>query len=148
MRGEHLLHVLLDLFTHLSWRSDRHNMGFQHVLKKKHLHEYIRVSSSPDKPSLYMYTFRLCGPSVVFQILYLFLLLFKIILRPRFEYCIQTRVSRHKNNTDKLERIRRRTTKLIQEMRDLRYDERQHDCGRTCLEMRRLSGHQIDFLKY
>ena len=143
MRGEHLLHVLLDLFTPLSWRSDRHNMGFQHVLKKKtptRIHK--RVFFSRQAVSLYVYIQTLRSICSFSNIIPIFTF---VLLRPRLEYCVR---SRHKNDTDKLERIRRRTTKLIQELRDLRHDKRQHDCGRTCLEMRRLSGHQIDFLKY
>ena len=46
-----------------------------------------------------------------------------------------------------LEKIQRRATKLIPELRDLRYEERQKECGLTTLETRRLRGDQIEVFK-
>ena len=52
-----------------------------------------------------------------------------------------------KKDTDKLERIQRRTTKMIPELRDLRYESRLLQCGLTTLETRRLRGDQIEVFK-
>ena len=46
-----------------------------------------------------------------------------------------------------LEQIRRRATKLIPELRDIRYEERLKECGLTTLETRRLRGDQIEVFK-
>ena len=46
-----------------------------------------------------------------------------------------------------LEKIQRRATKLIPELRDLRYEERLKECGLTTLETRRLRGNQIEVFK-
>ena len=46
-----------------------------------------------------------------------------------------------------LEKIQRRATKLIPELRDLRYEERLKECGLTTLEMQRLRGDQIEVFK-
>ena len=46
-----------------------------------------------------------------------------------------------------LERIQRRATKIIPELRDLDYEERLKACGLTTLETRRLRGDQIQVFK-
>ena len=48
---------------------------------------------------------------------------------------------------DTLQRIQRRATKIIPELRDLTYEERLKECGLTTLETRRLSGDQIEVFK-
>ena len=47
--------------------------------------------------------------------------LYKAIVRPHLEYSIQARRPYRKKDTDKLERIQRRATKIIAELRDLSY---------------------------
>ena len=44
-------------------------------------------------------------------------------------------------------KIQRRATKLIPELRDLRYEERLKECGLTTLETRILRGDQIEVFK-
>ena len=51
-----------------------------------------------------------------------------------------------KKDIDKLERIQRRTTKMIPELRDLSYESRLLQCGLT-LETRILRGDQIEVFK-
>ena len=46
-----------------------------------------------------------------------------------------------------LERIQRRATKMIPELRDLIYEERLKECGLTILETRRLIGDKIEVFK-
>ena len=45
---------------------------------------------------------------------------------------------------DMLDKIQRRATKLIPELRDLRYEERLKECGLTTIETSRLRGDQIE----
>ena len=71
--------------------------------------------------------------------------LYKAIVIPHLEYCIQ---AHHKKDIVTLERIQRRATKIIPELRDLSYEERLKECGLTTLETRRLRGDQIEFLRY
>ena len=72
--------------------------------------------------------------------------LYKAIVRPHLEYCIQAWRSYRKKDIDTLERIQRRATKMIPELRDLSYEEHLKECGLTTLETRRLRGDQ--FLRY
>ena len=46
-----------------------------------------------------------------------------------------------------LERIQRRATKLIQELRDLSYERRIKECGLTIIETRRLKRDTIEVSK-
>ena len=70
--------------------------------------------------------------------------LYKAIVRPHLEYCIQ---AYRKKDMDKLERIQRRATKMIPELRDFIYESRLLQCGLTTQETRRLRGDQIEVFK-
>ena len=74
--------------------------------------------------------------------------LYKAIVRPHLEYCIQAwRLYYRKKDIDTLERIQRRATKMIPELRDLCYEERMIECGLTTPETKRLRGDQIEVFK-
>ena len=73
----------------------------------------------------------------------LIVLLFKAIVRPHLEYCIQAYNPHLRKDIYMLEKIQRRATKLIPGLRYLRYEERLNECGLTTLETQRLRGDQI-----
>ena len=59
--------------------------------------------------------------------------MYKAIVRPHLEYCIQAWRPYRKKDMDKLERIQLRATKMIPELRDLSYESRLLQCGLTTL---------------
>ena len=62
--------------------------------------------------------------------------LYKAMVRPHFEYCIQA-WRPYCKDIDKLERIQRRAIKMITELRDFSYKSRLLECGLTTLATRR-----------
>ena len=64
--------------------------------------------------------------------------LYKTIVRPHLEYCIQAWRPYRKKDIDMLERVQRRATKMIQKLRNISYEMRLKKCGLTTLETRRL----------
>ena len=73
--------------------------------------------------------------------------LYKAIVRPHLEYCIQAWRLYRKKDIDKLERIQRRATKMNPELRYLSYESRLLQCGLTTLETRILRGDQVEVFK-
>ena len=70
--------------------------------------------------------------------------LYKAIVRTHLEYCIQAWRPYRKKNIDNLERIQRRATKMIPELRYLSYESRLLQCVLKTLETMRLRGDQIE----
>ena len=71
--------------------------------------------------------------------------LYKAIIIPHLH--IQVWEIYHKKDIETLQRIQRRATKIIPELRDLCYEERLKECGITTLETRRLRGDHIEIFK-
>ena len=77
----------------------------------------------------------------------MFLPLYKSVVRPRLEYCIQAWSSYTQRDINKLEQVQRRTSKLVPDIADLPYEERFACLGLTTLEQRRLRGNIIQTYK-
>ena len=73
--------------------------------------------------------------------------LYKAIVRPHLKYCIQAWRPYQKKDIEKIERIQRRATKLIPELKHLSYERRLLECRLTTLETRRLRVDLIEVFK-
>ena len=61
------------------------------------------------------------------------------LVRPHLECCIQMWSPQNRRDTDLLECIQKRATKMIQEMKHLPYEDRLKELGLFILERRRFS---------
>ena len=82
--------------------------------------------------------------NIVYKEKELIIPLYKTIVRPNLEYCIQAWRPHRKKGIDMLERVQRRATKMIQHLRNINYEMHLKECGLTTLETRRLRGDQIE----
>ena len=79
--------------------------------------------------------------NIVYKEKELIIPLYKTIVRPHLEYCIQAWRPYCKKE------VQRRATKIIQKLRNISYEMRLKECGLTTLETRRLRGDQIEVFK-
>lgn len=73
--------------------------------------------------------------------------LYKALVRPKLEYCVQAWCPYLKKNIDNLEKVQHRATKMIEECKHLKYEERLIQTGLTTLEERRTRGDLIEVFK-
>ena len=85
--------------------------------------------------------------NIVYKEKELIIPLYKTIVRPHLEYCIQAWRPYRKKDIYMLERVQRRATKMIPKLRNISYEMRLKECGLTTLETRRLRGDQIEVFK-
>ena len=71
--------------------------------------------------------------NIVYKEKELIISLYKKIVRPHLEYCIQAWRPYRKNDIDILESVQRRATKMIQKLRNISYEMRLKECGLTTL---------------
>jgi ribonuclease P/MRP protein subunit RPP40 len=78
---------------------------------------------------------------------YIMLRLYKSLVRPHLEYCVQTWSPYYQKDIDLLEKVQRRFTRMIPELSHLTYEQRLSALNLTSLETRRLRGDLIETFK-
>ena len=73
--------------------------------------------------------------------------LYKSIVRPHIDYCIQAWRPHHASDIVMLERIQKRATRMIEECKGMAYTQRLNMCILTTLETRRLRADLIEVYK-
>jgi hypothetical protein len=73
--------------------------------------------------------------------------LYKSLVRPLLDYCVQAWRPYRKKDIDLLERVQKRATRMVEECKGLDYEERLRRLGLTTLETRRLRADLVEVYK-
>ena len=73
--------------------------------------------------------------------------LYKALVRPHIEYCVQAWRPYYQKDVDNLEKIQRRANRMMEELREMEYEERLRQTRLVTLEARRTRADIIEVFK-
>ena len=85
--------------------------------------------------------------NVVSRNKYVITKLYKALVRPKLEYCVQAWRPYLKKDINKLEQVQHRATRMISELKGMKYEDRLKSTGLTTLEERRNRGDMLEVYK-
>jgi len=113
-----------------------------------YVHRSLKVGSQVDKVVKKAYgVLAFIGRGIEFRSRNVMLQLYKTLVRPHLEYCVQFWSPHYKKDVEALERVQRRFTRMLPGMEGRSYEERLRDLRLFSLERRRLRGDLIEAYK-
>ena len=73
--------------------------------------------------------------------------LYKALVKPHLDYCMQAWRPHLRKDIDRLEKIQRRATKLVEGLTNCKYEDRLKELGLTTLETRMIRADMIEIYK-
>ena len=113
-----------------------------------YVHRSLKVGTQVDKVVKKAYgVLAFIGRGIEFRSRDIMLQLYKTLVRPHLEYCVQFWSPHYKKDVEALERVQRRFTRMLPGMVGRSYEERLRDLRLFSLERRRLRGDLIETYK-
>ena len=113
-----------------------------------HIHRSLKVATQVDRAVKKAYgVLAFINRGLEFKNRGVMLQLYRTLVRPHLEYCVQFWSPHYKKDVEALERVQRRFTRMLPGLEGRSYEERLRELGLFSLERRRLRGDLIEVYK-